>query len=63
MEKNELLFLFKEHLQVLNRTEATISSYTDHTRLYLEGLGKDIKAVTASDMEEYIATLKERICR
>lgn len=57
MENNELLFLFREHLQVLNRTEATISSYTDHTRLYLEGLGKDIKAVTASDIRAYIAGL------
>ena len=57
MGNNELLFLFKEHLKVLNRTPATIDSYSDHVRLYLEGLAKDIKAVTASDMEDYVAAL------
>ena len=57
MENNELLFLFKEHLQVLNRTEATIKGYSDHVRLYLTGLDKDIKAVTASNMEGYVAGL------
>jgi len=57
MENNEQLFLFKEHLQVLNRTPATIDSYSDHVRLYLEGLTKDIKAVTAGDMEDYVASL------
>ena len=53
----EYLYQFKEHLKVLNRTEATINSYSDHVRLYLEGLEKDIKAVTASDMEDYVAGL------
>lgn len=57
MEKNEQLFQFKEHLAVLNRTEATKKGYSDHVRLYLEGLEKDIKAVTASDMEAYVADL------
>ena len=53
----ELLFGFKEHLTVLNRTPATINSYCDHVRLFLAGLDKDIKAVTASDMERYVAGL------
>ena len=53
----EYLYQFKEHLAVLNRTAATIDSYSDHVRLYLEGLTKDIKAVTASDMEAYVASL------
>ncbi len=53
----EHLYQFKEHLKVLNRTEATIKGYSDHVRLYLEGLEKDIKAVTASDMEAYVAGL------
>ncbi len=53
----EYLYQFKEHLKVLNRTEATINSYSDHVRLYLEGLEKDIKAVTTSDMEVYVASL------
>jgi integrase/recombinase XerD len=57
MENNELLFLFKEHLQVLNRTEATIKGYSDHVRCYLAELDKDIKAVTASHMEGYVAGL------
>lgn len=57
METNDLLFQFKEHLAVLNRTEATIKGYGDHVRLYLATLAKDIKAVTASDMEAYIAGL------
>ena len=57
MENSELLFLFREHLKVLNRTEATIGGYSGHVRLYLEGLTKDIKAVTARDMEAYVAGL------
>ena len=57
MEANELLFQFKEHLAVLNRTEATIKGYSGHVRLYLAGVAGDIRAVTASDMESYIAGL------
>ena len=57
MDNSELLFLFKEHLKVLNRTEATISNYSDTVRLYLRDLEGDIKAVTASDMEAYVAGL------
>jgi len=57
MAANDLLFQFKEHLAVLNRTEATIKGYGDHVRLYLATLAGDIKAVTASDMEAYIAGL------
>jgi len=53
----EIFFGFKEHLTVLNRTPATINSYCDHVRLFLAGLYKDIKAVTASDMEAYVAGL------
>jgi integrase/recombinase XerD len=53
----EIFFGFKEHLTVLNRTPATINSYCDHVRLFLAGLYKDIKAVTASDMETYVAGL------
>ena len=57
MKKNELLFLFKEHLKVLNRTSATIESYCENARLYLAEMDKDIKAVTASDMKAYVASL------
>lgn len=52
-----LLYQFKEHLAVLNRTEATIKSYSTNVRLYLAELDKDIKAVTVSDMEAYISGL------
>jgi len=57
MNANDLLFQFKEHLAVLNRTDATIKGYSDHVRIYLAGLEKDIKAVTRTDMENYIAGL------
>lgn len=53
----ELLNTFKEHLAILNRTAATIGDYAAHVRQYLAGLGKDIKAVTRTDMEEYISGL------
>ena len=53
----EYLYQFKEHLKVLNRTEATVKGYSDHVRLYLQGLEKDIKAVTTSDTENYVASL------
>lgn len=54
---NELLNEFKEYLAILNRTVATIGDYAAHVRRYLAGLGKDIKAVTRTDMEAYIAGL------
>jgi integrase/recombinase XerD len=55
----ELFYNFKEHLAVLNRTPATVEAYSYHVALFLDGLAKDIKAVTRSDMEEYIAGLHE----
>jgi hypothetical protein len=57
MSSFDLFFEFTEHLTVLNRTPATINSYCDHVRLFLAGLYKDIKAVTARDMEAYVAGL------
>jgi integrase/recombinase XerD len=59
MAANELLFQFKEHLQVLARTPATVEAYTYNAGLFLAELTKDIKAVTRSDMESYIAGLYE----
>jgi integrase/recombinase XerD len=53
----ELLYSFREHLQVLNRTAATAETYTSHVGFFLEGLAKEIAAVTRTDMEEYIAGL------
>lgn len=57
MEGNDLLFQFKEHLAVLNRTEATIKGYSGHVRIYLQELKKDIRAVTAGEMEAWVSGL------
>lgn len=54
---NTLLFQFKEHLQTLARTAATVEAYTSHVGPFLAGVVKDIKAVTRSDLEAYIAGL------
>lgn len=57
MKANDLLFQFKEHLQTIGRTAATVEDYTCHAGLFLKGLAKDIKAVTRRDLEVYIAGL------
>ena len=55
---NDLLFRFKEHLAVLNRSPATIETYTDHVRGFLDTLdGDDIRKVTREVIKEYIAGL------
>ena len=57
MDVNDLLFQFKEHLQTLARTAATVEAYTSHVGPFLAGVVKDIKAVTRRDLEAYIAGL------
>ena len=57
MDANDLLFQFAEHLKALARTADTVEAYTSHTRLFLAGVAKDIKAVTRRDREAYIAGL------
>lgn len=55
---NDLLFRFKEHLAVLNRSPATIEAYTDHVKGFLESIDVgDIKKVTREVIEDYIAGL------
>ena len=55
---NDLLFRFKEHLAVLNRSPATIEAYTDHVRGFLESIDKeDVRQVTRKVIEDYIAGL------
>ena len=55
---SDLLFKFKEHLAVLNRSPATIETYTDHVRGFLERIdGDDIRKITREVIEEYIAGL------
>ena len=57
---NDLLFRFKEHLAVLNRSPATIEAYTDHVRGFLDTLdGDDIRKVTSEVIKDYIAGLYE----
>ena len=58
-EANNLLFQFTEHLKVLNRSEATIKAYTANVRQFLEEEKRNIKTMTKSDMEAYVATIYE----
>ncbi len=52
----DLLFRFKEHLKVLNRSVSTVSSYIDNVKSFLKAIEcNDIKAVNRSMMEPYIA--------
>jgi len=55
--QHKLLFMFVEHLKVLNRSPATIKAYMDPVAKYLTDNKQNIKAVTRTDMETYIATL------
>ncbi len=55
---NELLFSFKQHLQALGRSPATVDLYTDQARCFLQTVAADdIKAVSKSDIETYIEGL------
>lgn len=56
----ELLFSFKEHLQALGRSPATVAAYSGHARLFFKTLDKDVKAVTRADIESYIESLIDR---
>jgi integrase/recombinase XerD len=54
----ELLFSFKEHLQSLGRSRATVELYTDQARKFLQAVAADdIKAVTKPHIETYIEGL------
>ena len=55
---NELLFAFKQHLQVHGRSPATVELYTDQAGCFLKSLSvSDIRQVTKSYIEAYIASL------
>jgi integrase/recombinase XerD len=52
------VFKFKEYLKVLNRSPSTIKYYTDYSKEFLDAAGiDDVKAVTRSVIEGYIAGL------
>lgn len=54
----DLLFKFREHQKILNRSPATIKSYTEHVNLFLCGVdADDIRQVSARMIEDYIAGL------
>ena len=55
-DTNELLFKFKEHLAVLNRSPATIKLYMEQTKAFLNSVN-DIKQMTRRNIEDYIAGL------
>jgi integrase/recombinase XerD len=58
MKNDELVFKFKEYLKVLNRSPSTIKYYTDYSKEFLDAAGiDDVKAVTRSVIEDYIAGL------
>ena len=55
---DELLFKFKEHLSVLNRSPATIEAYTEHAGHFLKSVaGSDIRQITTRITQDYIAGL------
>ncbi len=53
---NEHLFAFREHLKVMGRTQATVESYGDHVKSFLE-VEADVRSVTRTRLEAYIARL------
>lgn len=55
---DELLFKFKEHLSILNRSPATIEAYMEHAGHFLKSItGNDIRQITTRMTEDYIAGL------
>jgi integrase/recombinase XerD len=55
---NDLLFRFKEHLAVLNRSSATVKAYAWHVREFLGAVNPDdIRRVTRDVIEDYVAGL------
>ncbi len=54
----ELLFKFTEHLTILNRSPGTIKSYFTYTDRFLQSVkAKDVKQITTTMIEKYIAGL------
>ncbi len=54
---NDILFGFKEHLKILNRSPATVELYCEQAQAFLDATGTGVKAVTRKTIEDYIATL------
>jgi integrase/recombinase XerD len=54
---SDILFGFKEHLKVLNRSAATVQLYCEQAKAFLDTEGCDVKAVTRKKLESWIAGL------
>lgn len=54
---NDILFGFKEHLKVLNRSSATVEAYSEHAKCFLDAEGAEIRAITRTKLEAHIAAL------
>jgi integrase/recombinase XerD len=54
---NDILFGFKEHLKVLNRSPATVELYSEQAKCFLDAEACDVKAVTRTKLETWIAGL------
>lgn len=60
---DDLLFAFREHLRIKSYSPATISSYSDHLRMFFAYLGaidvRDVKRVTREHLQNYRLRLSE----
>lgn len=56
---SDILFSFREHLKVLNRSAATLKSYSENAKFFLDAAGGDVRAITRKMIADYIATLYE----
>lgn len=60
MDKNELMFRFKEHLKVLNRSPSTINNYAHHLEHFFEWIETDtMQQVTKERIQAYVSGLYE----
>ena len=53
----QLLFQFKQHLKVLNRSPKTISSYCRQIEAFWKSIDTDLKAIDRHAIENYVASL------
>ncbi|MCP4669906.1 MAG: tyrosine-type recombinase/integrase [Desulfobacula sp.] len=58
MDKNNLMFKFKEHLKVLNRSSSTIKNYTSHLEHFFAAVKEqNMQKVTRDMIEDYVSGL------
>jgi integrase/recombinase XerD len=54
---SDILFSCREHMKVMNRSAATLKSYSENAKFFLDATGGDVRAITRKTVENYIATL------